>query len=73
MNERKTNIKSRLWLPALILELGAIGFLVLSMTKGFGLGESNRYLPAALGLNCIAVLVNLIAGRKQKRKDDQNK
>ena len=48
-----------------ILELGAVFFLVQSMLSVFPDGQSNWYLPLALGLNCIAMFLNA-AQRKKK-------
>ena len=48
-----------------ILELGAVFFLVQSMLSAFPDGQSNWYLPLALGLNCIAMFLNA-AQRKKK-------
>ena len=52
----------------LLFELGAVFFLVQSMLTVFPAGESNWYLPLALGLNCAALLLNAVRRRK-KRKD----
>lgn len=54
----------------LLLELGAVFFLVQSILTVFPEGESNWYLPLALGLNAIALLLNAVQQRKQQRKDD---
>lgn len=50
----------------MILELGAVFFLVQAILGLFPDGHSNWTLAAALGLNCIAVLLNL----NQKKKPD---
>lgn len=57
----------------LLLELGAVFFLVQSMFAVFPTGEPNWYLPLALGLNCIALLLNAIQRRKQQRKEKTKK
>lgn len=56
----------------IILLLGAVFFLVQSILNLFPVGHANWYLPLALGLNCIAVSLNMAQMRKN-RKDDQNK
>ena len=63
--------KKATWLNllTLLLELGAVFFLVQSMLTVFPEGESNWYLPLALGLNCVALLLNAIQRRKQKGKE----
>lgn len=43
----------------LILEMGAIFFLVQSILTVFPSGKSNWFLPLALGLNCIALFLNI--------------
>lgn len=53
----------------LLFELGAVFFLVQSMLAVFPEGESNWYLPLALGLNCIALFLNAVQQRKQQRKE----
>lgn len=50
----------------LILELGAVFFLVQTILDLFPNGRTGWPLVAALGLNCIAVLLNL----NQKKKPD---
>ena len=50
----------------LLLELGAVFFLVQSMLTVFPDGHSNWYLPLALGLNCIALFLNA-AQRKARQ------
>ena len=57
--------KSRLYVLAVILELGAIFFLVQSMLTVLPEGESNWYLPMALGLNCIALLLNAVQKKRE--------
>lgn len=63
------------YIAMLILELGAIFFLVQSILTIFPEGESNWYLPVALGLNCIALGLNCVAlllnaaQRRKNRKD----
>lgn len=56
----------------IILLLSAVFFLVQSILNLFPDGHANWYLPLALGLNCIAVSLNMVQMRKN-RKDDQNK
>ena len=56
------------YILVVILELGAVFFLVQSMLTVFPEGESNWYLPLALGLNCVALLLNAIQRRKQKKR-----
>lgn len=53
----------------LLFELGAVFFLVQSILAVIPDGESNWYLPLALGLNCIALLLNAIQQRKQQGKE----
>lgn len=50
------------------LELGAVFFLVQSMLTVIPEGKSNWYLPLALGLNCIALLLNAIQQKKKTIK-----
>ena len=59
------------YILVVILELGAVFFLVQSMLTVFPDGESNWYLPLALGLNCVALLLNAIQRRKQKKEDER--
>ena len=54
----------------LLLELGAVFFLVQSILIVFPEGEVNWYLPLALGLNCIAIFLNTVQLRKQRRKEE---
>ena len=63
------------WMHALtlLLELGAIFFLVQSMCSVFPKGEANWYLPLALGLNCVALLLNLTAIRQRMRDMTENR
>lgn len=51
----------------LLLELGAVFFLVQSILTVIPEGEANWYLPLALGLNCIALFLNA-AQRRNGRK-----
>ena len=53
----------------LLLELGAVFFLVQSILTVFPEGKPNWYLPLALGLNCVALLLNAIQRRKQQGKE----
>lgn len=55
----------------LLLELGAVFFLIQSMFTVIPEGESNWYLPLALGLNCITLFLNAVQRKKQKREDEQ--
>ena len=48
----------------IVLELAAVYFLVQSVLTVIPEGEANWYLPLALGLNCIALLLNEIHRRK---------
>lgn len=57
------------YIMAVILELGAVFFLVQSMLTVFSEGQSNWYLPMALGMNCIALFINAIH-RKNNVKDE---
>lgn len=59
------------YILVIILELGAVFFLVQSMLTVFPEGESNWYLPLALGLNCIALFLNGAQRRKQKKEDER--
>ena len=52
----------------LVFELGAVFFLVQSILAVVPEGESNWYLPLALGLNCVALLLNA-AQRSKNRKN----
>lgn len=54
----------------ILFELGAVFFLVQSIFTVFPEGESNWYLPLALGLNCVALFLNTAQRRKQKREDE---
>ena len=54
----------------LLFELGAVFFLVQSILTVFPEGEVNWYLPLALGLNCIAIFLNTVQLRKQRRKEE---
>ena len=60
--------RDRVYILAVILELGAVFFLVQSILGVFLEGKSNWYLPLALGLNVIALFLNTVQQRKQKRK-----
>ena len=60
--------RDRVYILAVILELGAVFFLVQSILGVFPEGKSNWYLPLALGLNVIALFLNTVQQRKQKRK-----
>ena len=53
----------------LLLELGAVFFLVQSILAAFPEGKPNWYLPLALGLNCVALFLNGVQRRKQKKED----
>ena len=53
----------------LLLELGAVFFLVQSILTVFPEGKPNWYLPLALGLNCVALFLNAIQRRKQQGKE----
>ena len=48
----------------LLFELGAVFFLVQSILTAVPAGQSNWYLPLALGLNCAALLLNAAQRRK---------
>ena len=52
----------------LLFELGAVFFLVQSILAVFPEGKSGWYLPLALALNCIAILLNAIQRRKQQMR-----
>ena len=62
--------KHATWLNVLTLlfELGAVFFLVQSILTAVPAGQSNWYLPLALGLNCAALFLNA-AQRRKNRKD----
>ena len=51
----------------ILFELGAVFFLVQSMLRVFPGGHPNWYLPLALGLNCIALFLNAVQQRKNRR------
>ena len=53
----------------LLLELGAVFFLVQSILTVVPEGQPNWYLPLALGLNCIALLLNAAQQRKNKKDE----
>ena len=55
----------------LLLELGAVFFLIQSILTVIPVGSSSWYLPLALGLNCIALFLNAVQRKKQKREDEQ--
>lgn len=55
----------------LLFELSAVFFLVQSILTVIPEWESNWYLPLALGLNCIALFLNAVQRRKQKREDER--
>ncbi len=59
----------------LLLELGAVFFLVQSILNVFPEGQSNWYLPLALGLNCAALFLNAAKrrGREWKAKPERNR
>lgn len=59
----------RVYVLAIIFELGSVYFLVQSMLTVFPKGESNWYLPLALGLNCIALCLNAVQ-KKRSRKNE---
>ena len=54
----------------LLFELGAVFFLVQSILTVFPAGQSNWYLPLALGLNAIALFLIAIQRRNQRRKGE---
>ena len=53
----------------LLLELGAVFFLVQSILTVVPAGQPNWYLPLALGLNCIALFLNAAQRRKNKKDE----
>ena len=57
------------YILVVILELGAVFFLVQSILTVIPEGNPNWYLPLALGLNCVALLLNAIQRRKQQGKE----
>ena len=61
---------TRLNVLTLLLELGAVFFLVQSILTVFPAGQSNWYLPLALGLNAIALFLIAIQRRNQRRKGE---
>lgn len=61
---------TRLNIFTIIFELGAVFFLVQSMLNGFLEHRVNWYLPMALLLNCIGLLLNNIQLRKKKNSTD---
>lgn len=63
--------KKRDWtyILAVILELGAVFFLVQSMFTAFPQGKPNWYLPLALGLNCVVLFLNAIQRRKNGKDE----
>ena len=54
----------------IIFEIGAVFFLVQSILGLFPGGRANWYLPLALGLNCVALFLNLIQIRKNRQEKD---
>lgn len=54
----------------IIFELGAVFFLVQAILGLFPDGHANWCLPLSLGLNCVAVFLNIAQQRKQQRKDE---
>ena len=65
---KKTDIA---YILVVILELGAVFFLVQSILTVIPEGNPNWYLPLALGLNCIALFLNGAQRRKQKKEDER--
>ena len=59
------------YILVVILELGAVFFLVQSILTVIPEGNPNWYLPLALGLNCIALFLNGAQRRKQKKVDER--
>lgn len=57
---------TRLNILTIIFELGAVFFLVQSILGLFPDGHTNWYLSLAMGLNCIALFLNLIQIKKNK-------
>ena len=55
----------------LLFELSAVFVLVQSILTVIPEWESNWYLPLALGQNCIALFLNAVQRRKQKREDER--
>lgn len=55
----------------IIFELGAVFFLVQAILGLFPEGYANWCLPLALGLNCIALFLNLAQIRKNKKNYQQ--
>ena len=51
----------------IIFELGAVFFLVQAILGLFPDGHANWCLPLALGLNCIALFLNLAQMRKNRK------
>ena len=62
--------KKATWLNllTLLLELGAVFFLVQSILTVFPEGKPNWYLPLTLGLNAIAMFLNAAQRRKQIKR-----
>lgn len=54
-------------IPMIVVELGAVFFLVQSMLTVFPEGEANWYLPLALGLNCIALCLNAMQRKRAEK------
>lgn len=53
----------------IILELIAVFSLVQAILGMIPDGHTNWYLPLALGLNCVAMFLNLAQMRKNRKKD----
>ena len=51
----------------LLFELGAVFFLIESLFTVIPEGKANWYLPLALGLNCVALLLNAVQRRKNRK------
>ena len=54
-------------IPMIVVELGAVFFLVQSMLTVFPEGEANWFLLLALGLNCIALCLNAMQRKRAEK------
>ena len=63
----------RAYLPVVILELGAVFFLIQSVLTVFPEGKSNWYLPLALALNGIALILNAVLQKQAEKQEKKNR
>ena len=63
----------RAYLPVVILELGAVFFLIQSVLTVFPECKSNWYLPLALALNGIALILNAVLQKQAEKQEKKNR